>query len=352
MRKKILFAVGGTGGHLFPAQALAKELREMGGEIEILFGGGRLGENPFFQKELFAFKEVCGGSPFRGNPFSSAFKLARGVQQSIKICKDFSPDLIVGFGSFYSFPLLAAAKMKKVPIFLVEANALPGKVNTLFSAKAKLCAIQFQESAEHFKGMSSVVKMPIWSKEAHPITKEEARRSYGLGEKTFTLLVFGGSQGARAINEAMFDADLQFPYQVIHFTGDEADLKKRYQERGVNCVIKPFEKEMHKAWRAADLAICRAGAGTLAEILAFEVPAILVPWPGASDNHQLKNAYAMEKRGCALVLEQYRINELGDEICAAREKIEEMKEKLHETNRSNAALNLSCHIMTTLEELG
>lgn len=348
MRKKILFAVGGTGGHLFPAQALARELE---GECEVLFGGGKLTTNPFFEKEQFSHKEVRGSSPFRGNPLKAAYELSRGVGESLKILSEFSPDLLIGFGSFYSFPLLAAARIKKTPYLLVESNVLPGKVNRLFSSKALLSAIQFEEAAPHLKGKPILAKMPLWSRGEGEKSKQEARAHFGLDPDLFTLLVLGGSQGAESINKAVASLELAFPYQVIHLCGKEGTLKEQYEEKGIRAAVKPFEKEIHLAYQAADLTICRAGAGTLTELLAFEVPAILIPWPGASEDHQLKNARSFAKWGGAHLLQEGDIGNLKREIEDLLGNLNEMKGKLEEINRVGGFDPLSRLVMQQLEEV-
>lgn len=348
MRKRILFAVGGTGGHLFPAQALARDLKD---SYEILFGGGRLSTNPFFEREIFSHREVRGSSPFRNNPLKAALELSKGVGQSLALLEEFNPHLLIGFGSFYSFPLLTAARIKKIPYLLVESNVLPGKVNRLFSSKAIFSAIQFEEASAHLKGKPILAKMPLWSKSKEEKSKEAARAYFDLDPGLFTLLVLGGSQGALAINEAVAHLDFPFPCQVIHLCGKEGDLEKRYREKGIKAVVKPFEKKMHLAWEAADLAICRSGAGTLTEILAFEVPAILIPWPGASENHQLKNACSFARSGGARVLKEEDIGHLRGEIEDILGNLGEMKEKLAGINRSSSIEELSVIVRKQLEAL-
>ncbi len=353
---KILFAVGGTGGHLFPAQALARELKEHDPGCEILFAGGDLGTNPFFHKLKFPFREVTSASPFYSNPIKASFLITRGVREGLDLLKEFSFDLIVGFGSFYSFPLLVAARMKKVPYVLVESNAFPGKVNRLFSSKARYCAIQFDDASRHLKGKTTSAKMPYWSQESdmtylHP---SEARKYYQLDPNVFTLLVFGGSQGAKAINDAASAIELSNLFQVLHFCGKDEDadaLAYHYKKRGITACVKPFEAQMHIAWRAADLAICRAGAGTLAEIEAFEMPAILIPCPDAADRHQEKNAEAMEKLGGAILLNQGQLRHLSEKIEVAKNHLPQMKEKLQKLKMREAE-PLRNAILKELESIG
>lgn len=333
--RKILFAVGGTGGHLFPAQALARDLKELCSEVEILFGGGRLGSNLFFHKMKFPFREVTSSSPFRTHPVKAALQIGRGILESFDLIKEFSPDLIIGFGSFYSFPILVTARLKRIPYILVESNVLPGRVNRIFSPKAQFSAVQYDETGQILKGKSIPTKMPFWSQENQGMVfaAADARKHYQLDPEMFTLLAFGGSQGAEAINRAVVELQLNIPFQVLHFCGRNQDadaIIKRYRERGISACVKHFEEQMHIAWRAADLAICRAGAGTMAEMEIFHVPAILIPWPGATDRHQHKNAGVMEKIGGAQLLEESDLDKLGDKITQTLGELPKMKANLKE----------------------
>lgn len=333
MSKRILLAVGGTGGHLFPAQALARDLKELQSEIEILFGGGRLGSNHFFHHSHFPFREVTSGTPFRGKLIKSLVQISRGLVESHDLIKEYSPDLVIGFGSFYSFPLLAVARLKKIPYILVESNVLPGRVNKLFSSGALFNAIQYEETATILKGKAIPTKMPFWSKEFQgiPLAQADARKGYQLDPELFTLLIFGGSQGAEVINQAASQLKLDIPFQVLHLCGRDQDaekLAKAYRERGILAAVKHFEDKMHLAWQAADLAICRAGAGTMAEMELFNVPAILIPWPGATDRHQHLNARTMENIGGAVLLEEKGIHKLADKIHEIFGDLPKMQENL------------------------
>ncbi len=339
---RILFAVGGTGGHLFPAQALARDLMEQRPDIELLFAGGLLASNRYFQREAFPYREVASATPFRGGLFKSVdsfVKIGRGVRESIDLLNHFKPQLVVGFGSFYSFPLLCAAWLKKIPIILFESNAYPGRVNRLFAGRALFSALQFEETAEHLKGEKLLVRMPYWCERSavHALSKEEARRAYGLDPSIFTLLVFGGSQGAQAINSAALELSLSFPFQIIHLTGEAKSAKEaeiHYYKRGVRAKVKGFEDKMHIAWRAADLVVCRSGAATLSELIIFEVPGLLVPFPQAADNHQEINAQVMERIGGATWMPQGALTAqslataIEDLMSNNGEKWQRMKQKI------------------------
>lgn len=336
--KKILFAVGGTGGHLFPAQALAKELISQ--NHEILFAGGKLGSNPFFYGQEFSFKEVKGASPFRTNPFKAGWKLLSGTLEGVKIVKEFSPDLIIGFGSFYSFPILTAARRKKIPYILVESNAYPGKVNRLFSSKAVLSAVQFEEAIPHLKGKAIHVKIPLWARESSRafLDAREAKKYFGLEPDRFTFLIFGGSQGAAVLNRTAHF--LENDLQVIHLCGKGTDieaLKNMYKKKGITASVKPFEEQMQIALKAADLALSRAGGGTLNELVEFTLPSILVPWPGASENHQWINAKALAAKGGAILLEEKNISSFPAHLQEARGKLDTIRAVLRKEKEKEIA---------------
>lgn len=307
MRKKVLIAAAGTGGHLFPAQALAQELLCQG--VDVLFVGHGLSNNRYFKKEEFAYNDVSSATPFRTNALKAFLEIGKGTKKSREILREFEPDLVVGFGSFHSFPVLAAALLSKVPIVLFEANSIPGKVNRLFSRWAEFSAVHFPEAGQRLYGHSREVAMPLWKGALS--TREKARGYFSLDPKKDTLLVFGGSQGALSINALVIETASHWAddFQVIHFTGEKkalADVQKKYEELGIAACVKEFETRMDLAWQAATLAVCRAGAATLAELIEYEVPAILLPYPHASDDHQNKNAECMEKMGGALHLKDTR----------------------------------------------
>ena len=298
MRKKIIIAAGGTGGHLFPAQAVAQELQQA--EIDILFMGAGLNRNRYFNREKFAYHDIPSATVFHRNPlklFHSVFQLGKGIKQSYDFLKKEKPDLIIGFGSFHSFPILCAARLQGKKIALFESNAYPGKVNRLFAASADYTAIVFSQARQHLKGTSIEVAMPVRIM-PNDLSIESARNYFGLDPSDPTLLIFGGSQGAQAMNELLALSIAQLKqglchFQIIHLTGNAQAIKsfqQVYASLNVRACVKTFEIDMPKAYRAASIAICRAGAATISELIAFEVPSILIPFPYAADNHQAKNA--------------------------------------------------------------
>lgn len=295
-----MITAGGTGGHIFPAMALAQKLQL---HTEILFVGGGLHKNRYFDRKTFPFQEVSSGLISLKRPISAISgcgSILKGVWQSSKIIDSFNPDIIVGFGSYYTFPTLLAAKCKNVPVVLHEANRIPGRVNKLLSKYAALTGVHFPDTALLLKGNASEIPIPL--REGFQLgytSKNEALDHYGLDKTRTTLLIFGGSQGAQSINKLSSDAIKKLPQkdkeslQILHFTGDSnsaLQLKDLYAKAKIKAYVKDFETRMDIAWSAADIMISRSGAGTIAEEFEFEVPGILIPYPEAMDNHQESNA--------------------------------------------------------------
>ncbi|MFZ0565825.1 MAG: UDP-N-acetylglucosamine--N-acetylmuramyl-(pentapeptide) pyrophosphoryl-undecaprenol N-acetylglucosamine transferase, partial [Chlamydiales bacterium] len=232
-RKRVILSAGGTGGHLFPAQALAQTLSE---ECDILFVAGGLATSPYFNTAHYPFEEIACGTFSFSNPLEvmrKGGKIIKGMGQGFSILRRFSPDVIVGFGSFYTLPVLLAALIRKVPIVLHEQNAIPGKVNRLFSRFAHTTAITFPESAYYLKGNKVEVTFPLSKR------KEVSAWDYfALTPGKPTLLIFGGSQGAYQLNALFLESvdKIVFPVQILHFTGKHGSVdeaKKRYKTLGI-----------------------------------------------------------------------------------------------------------------------
>lgn len=304
MHKRVLLAVGGTGGHVYPAIALAKELEELIPSLELFFAGGRLASNRYFNSQGYAGQDVSCGTfslkkPLKIIPQSAL--ILRGFWQSRKMMKQFKPDLVIGFGSYYTLPLLLAARSSGIPLVLHEQNSIPGKVNRLFSGYAAMVGIHFPMAAQMLRGCSIEVGLPLRKGfSLGSISKEEALAYFNLQPNLPTLLVFGGSQGAKAINHLACETLCQHVFcsqlQVIHLTGQESvseNIRRRYAQAGIRACVKGFEEHMERAWHAVDFALARSGAGTIAEACEFEVPAFLIPYPHAADNHQVFNARYM-----------------------------------------------------------
>lgn len=302
-KKKILIAAGGTGGHLFPAQNFAAQLKGW----DVLFVGTGLARHTCFDPKRFAFKEVSSASFSFSKPLEAlkgGAVVLKGMRESQAILRDFSPSAVVGFGSFVSLPPLLAAKQAKIPIVLHEQNAIPGKVNRLFSRFATKTAITFPASKKHLKGEVEHVAFPMRARSF--TSKVECWEYFGLQPDRPLILVFGGSAGASQLNRLFLEtAEELSHWQVVHITGSHdwaAKAQMRYEALNMRACVKVFEPLIDRAMEIADLAFTRSGAGTVSELLTFSLPALLVPYPFAAENHQMYNArYFVEDVGGGFV---------------------------------------------------
>jgi len=318
---KVLLAGGGTGGHIFPAITIAQTLREQYGDVDVLFVGAQGG--------LEATLVPKAGFPFVGVParylrrelsaevFRTAWTAWRGFAEAWRIVGRFRPDVAVGTGGYVSGPVIAAAALRRVPVVLQEQNALPGLTTRLLARAARRIALGSAAASGYFAsdGRAVVTGNPI-RRDILRATRDEALAAFGLDPRKKTLLVFGGSQGGRTINRAMIEAapallrrgDVQIIQQTgpAHFAEvvEAAGAVRRGEERAAagDWHILSFIYDMPKAYAAADLVLCRAGAITLAEITAKGLPAVLVPYPFAAERHQDANAAELAQAGAALVV--------------------------------------------------
>ena len=312
-----MIAGGGTGGHLFPAVAIAKELKERPGGAEILFVTGRRK----LETEVLArhgFKQTSidvEGLKGRGwkRAAVTAMRLPWSFFQALAAIEGFSPDMVVGVGGYSSGPVCLAARWKGIPCAIQEQNSFPGLTNRLLCRVVDRVFISFEESRRHFR-CSSVVMT------GNPVRKELIEKVNGgiREEDRFCVLVVGGSQGARALNEAFLPA-LEIlvmkgkAVRVIHQTGelDFAKVAERYREKGLQGEVHAFISDMAWAYRQADIVVGRAGATTLSELTALGKPSILIPYPYAANNHQELNARSVSAEGGAVMILQQELSGEG-----------------------------------------
>lgn len=309
MTYHVLIAAGGTGGHIIPAQVVAEDLFEEG--VSVSFAAQGLSENRFFNKERFCFHDIPAAPPslFPFAALKFLHHMSAGVFSSFPLVRDV--DLVIGFGSYHAFPVILAAYLKKIPFVFYEANAVPGRVIRLFSSSAQWTACPFEEAFPKLRGETKVVEPILRRHLREPPTLEIAKDYFGLPLQIPTILVMGGSQGAKAFNMLMPKVLSRFSEErklsVIHLAGCKEDigtLKKKYEDLGVLATVKAFEHRMENALAAADVVISRSGASAVAEIEAFQKPAIYIPYPRSTDDHQAKNAFSASCRGKASVIDE------------------------------------------------
>jgi UDP-N-acetylglucosamine--N-acetylmuramyl-(pentapeptide) pyrophosphoryl-undecaprenol N-acetylglucosamine transferase len=300
---RMVVAGGGTGGHLFPGLAVA-ECSAGADAASVLFVGSAYGiEARVIPQTRFAFRPV-GIRGLRGRGWRGALQLAAQLPSAIarawRILGEFGADVVVGVGGYASFPVVVAAWLRRVPAVLLEQNAHPGMANRALARLARRVCTTFPEANAYFPADKVVLT-------GNPVRPFPARSS--APHAGFTVLVFGGSQGAHRLNAAMADAapalHAALPdLTVIHQTGaaDRAELTARYASVGVSADVREFIDDMGAAYHAADLVVCRSGATTVAELTALGKPSILVPYPFAADDHQRANASVVEARGAGLLI--------------------------------------------------
>jgi UDP-N-acetylglucosamine--N-acetylmuramyl-(pentapeptide) pyrophosphoryl-undecaprenol N-acetylglucosamine transferase len=304
---RVIFAGGGTGGHLFPGLAVAREFQRRDEKVEILFVGTEQGiEFRVLPKEGFKLATLTiKGIKGRGarGIMDALYGVPASLCRSVQIIRQFRPDCVIGLGGYASGPLLLAAKLKKVRSAIMEQNLRPGFTNKLLGRWVDCVFTAYPESAGYFPGARVVESgNPVRWRQLPQISR---------GAK-FSLLVFGGSAGARRINFAVIETlklltDLSPELFITHQTGqaDFAAIKAAYAALPFEAEITPFIDRMDEAYARADLVLCRAGATTLAELAVFGKAAILVPFPYAIYDHQRSNAESLQARGAAeMILDQ------------------------------------------------
>lgn len=323
---KVLIAAGGTGGHIYPGITAAQRLLARDPKVDVLFVGNPDGlEAELVRKAGFPFAGVVARSlPRRVSvgALKTGWTAVKAVEQSLRIVRRFRPRVALGTGGYVSGPVMAAARLAGVPVVIQEQNAFPGLTSRMLGRLAHTVALGSGAAAKHFTKARRVVVTgnPI----RHDIvarSRPDAYKRLGLDPRSFTLLVFGGSQGGASLNEAMLQAapgleasGVQVLWQtgpagfpaVVESLGLAAERKAAGGPAGAagrgRLHVLPFIDDMASAYAAADLVVCRAGAITLAEIAARGLPAVLVPYPFAAEGHQLANARAVEAAGAATVL--------------------------------------------------
>ena len=324
-RLRFVVSGGGTGGHIYPALAIAGGLAEFYPGAEILYIGSKNGmEAEIVPKEDIQFAGVNAAGLKRKLSLENISVLGQaclGFAKSLDIIRKWRPDAVIGTGGYVCGPVVMAAAMNGIPALIHEQNAFPGITNRILARVAGCVAVTFADSLKYFPANARTILTGLPVRQTIlAADREESLKHLGLGKGKLILLSFGGSRGAGTINKTMAEVIQKFAgYQrlhIFHITG-----KQGYQEfmdevtaAGVelgalsNVTVKPYMYDMHDILAAADLVISRAGATTLAELTALGLPSILVPYPYAAENHQEYNARALEREGAAVVILDRELN--------------------------------------------
>ena len=330
--RRVIISGGGTGGHIYPAITIARAIADIE-PTEFLYVGSKIGlENTLIPNEGIPFVTIDVRGLERKISFRNLVtlgKTAGSLLRAEQIIHKFKPDVVIGTGGFVCGPVLLAASLSGIPTLVQEQNVIPGVTNTILSRFVKCVALGYEEAADRFKRKDILVYTgnPV-RKDILTGTRDHGRALLGLDPDKITLLVAGGSRGARSINNAMIEVHRYFrdsrDIQILHVTGDHEydrvvgqlegiDGKGRY---GEGSHIIPYLHHMPEALAAADLAVYRAGAVGLAELTVRGLPAILIPYPYAAEDHQRYNAQALVMCGAAKMI--------LDKMLTGRELLEEI----------------------------
>ena len=314
---KIIFAGGGTAGHVNPALALAELMREGN---EILFVGTPKGmEETLVPKAGFDIKYIDVLGLRRRISFQNVrafFKVFKAFAQSKKIIREFKPDVVIGTGGYVAGPLLYAAARMKIPTLIHEQNVFAGLTSKILQKYVDVVAISFKESEQYFtKAKKLVYTGNILRSELFDVNRKQAVDDLGIDNKPM-VLAFGGSLGAEGFNDAVvkFIKDTSGRYNILFSTGERyyEDIVKELNGIDTDRIkIKKYIHNMQVAMNAADIVIARAGAITVSELTALGKPSVLVPSPNVTNNHQEYNARALEKCGAAIVILERELAECG-----------------------------------------
>jgi len=369
----IIIAGGKTGGHLFPGIAIAQALdrifdrifeqtlEQTNHHMNILFVGTTA---PFeiqtLEKYGYSHKAIVSKPIKGGNLLSKAFSICIlfiSLIQSMIIMKNFKPDFVLGVGGFSSFAIVLAAWIFKIPTAIQEQNAFPGLTNRLLSRFARTIFTSFKDT----KGFACKAKLNYVG---NPVRRTDSVEPIGnlnlnnFDPDKFTLLVTGGSQGATSINTAFMDAlELMSDtdkFNIIHQTGinDEGKILQKYDRLKIKATAKAFFHNMPQLQDVADLVITRAGAGTISELCIKGLPAILIPFPHAADDHQTYNAKALEEQGAAVMIKDNELTgqvlkETLENLIKNKDRLDQMAEILKQFAMPDADEKIANHILQT-----
>jgi UDP-N-acetylglucosamine--N-acetylmuramyl-(pentapeptide) pyrophosphoryl-undecaprenol N-acetylglucosamine transferase len=305
----VVIAGGGTGGHLYPGIAVARELLRRVPAATVTFAGTARGiEGRVVPREGFAL-DLIRSAGLKGKSFVSRLRGAalvpQGVLDAWRLLSRRRPHVVMGVGGYSSGPVVLVAALRGIPTIVLEQNAVPGLTNRLLAPWVRAAAVTYDDARSYFRGKAVVTGNPVraeFFEEANlKLRTSSARR----------VLILGGSQGAHAINVAAETAAPELARRpgginLVHQTGerDLAAVRAAYTQAGLGARVEPFLDGVAAEMRAADLVVCRAGATTLAELAASGRPAVLVPFPAATDDHQRKNAQVLATAGAAVVIDE------------------------------------------------
>ncbi len=341
--KRVVLTTGGTGGHIFPALAVAEEIRNRYPGVRILFVGGKQGAEAELAREAgleFVALPVRGVLGKGVRSVGALFLLGWSALRALFLLNRFKPEVILGFGGYAGFAAVQAGRLLRFPTAIHEQNSVPGVCNRILGTRVDRVLLSFHDQEKRFQGRSVVHT-------GNPVRKSIMSLRGQRRVPGRNLLILGGSQGARAINDAIVEALPALKAQGVHVrhqTGPVQYKKIReiYSRVYPEACVEPFIKDMAAAYEDADLVLARAGATTTAELTVAGKPSVLIPFPYATHNHQFGNARQLEEAGAAMIVLQSCLSEVSlanmvGDLLSMPEKLEEMSAAASRMGRPDAA---------------
>ncbi|MGX8797880.1 undecaprenyldiphospho-muramoylpentapeptide beta-N-acetylglucosaminyltransferase [Fusibacter sp. JL298sf-3] len=363
---KVLLTGGGTGGHIYPALAIAERLKKEKGKMALLY----VGSKDTMEKDIVPAKgldyRAIDTAPLNKKlslkVFSSLIQNIKGFFQIRKILKEFAPDVVVGTGGYISGTVVFAAALKGIPTCIHEQNAIPGMTNKWLSKVCDSVMLTFNEAAAHFGKPEKMLYtgLPVLSA-FFDADKQASRKKLGISEEVFMVLSVGGSNGALHLNDYLINAYSKMAPEddmvFYHVTGKryypyvKAHIEKGEWQCGANTTVLDYIDDMPAYLAAADLVISRAGASTLNEIIASATPSVIIPSPNVANNHQFHNAKVIDKYGMGVVIEEKDLsNELIvhtiQDLHKSPSKLEIMQENCHRMDMRQSIEAIAQNVVT------
>ena len=366
---KVIMTGGGTGGHIYPAIAIADELKRRNEDVDILFVGAEIGMErdlvPESGYEIALISADGFGRSLRAN-LKAAKRVAKGYRQARDLVKEFAPDVVIGTGGYASAPVVTVAQRMGIPTYLHEQNAIPGKTNRFLARKAKRIFLGVSRADEHFNAPDKTVRSgnPVRSEFADA-DRTAAREALGIPEDRLMILAFGGSQGAGRINREMVRLIEKYASESgvgvhlgaggYYFDAVCQELKDKGIEIGDRIQVTEYIHNMSDVLAASDVVISRSGALTVAEVTACGIPAVFVPFPDAAEDHQYYNALSVAGPGGAVIIREENLEEgrLYQEVERLRQDpalLEDMRKKARACGVSDAAARICAVIEEDLAD--
>ncbi|MBR8538051.1 undecaprenyldiphospho-muramoylpentapeptide beta-N-acetylglucosaminyltransferase [Carboxylicivirga sediminis] len=355
---KVIISGGGTGGHIFPAISIANAVKKIEPEAEILFVGA-LGKMEMEKVPAAGYKIV--GLPVAGfhrkltlRNLAFPFKLMSSMLKARKVIRQFKPDAAVGVGGYASGPVLRVASQSGVPSLLQEQNSFPGVTNRILAKKAERICVAY-EGMERFFAKEKILLTgnPVRNDLLNDIDKHSAVEFWGLDKNKKTILIIGGSLGARSINNGIIETIVKLPadIQVIWQTGKlyYQEMKEQLPvELTSRVILTDFISRMDMAFAAADLVVSRAGASSISELAILGKPTVFVPSPNVSEDHQTKNAMALVDKDAAVLVRDAQVNCLIDEaakLLTDVQKLEMLAANIRKFAKPDAARDIAQEVL-------